>query len=238
MSQATQRGPQATRSGLIAAATELFAERGFDGTTVEAIAQRAGLNKALISYHFGGKHELYTAILESTFEQAREPFEAIRRSPEPSDVRLLRFIQAFVDIATARPAFPKMMLREAVSGGRHLEAKLARRIFEIFAPLREIVEEGVEEGTFRPVDPFLTHLTLVGTLIFFFATADFRERVLKRGRLPLQPPAADDFVRHVEALLTRGLAALQHDGPGRRSVRGPAGDERDARSRRPGGERR
>ncbi|MCP4657706.1 MAG: helix-turn-helix transcriptional regulator, partial [bacterium] len=45
----------ATREALLEAATELFAERGFDGAKVEAIARRAGVNKAMISYHFGGK---------------------------------------------------------------------------------------------------------------------------------------------------------------------------------------
>ncbi len=52
------------RHQLLAAAAELFARRGYAGTTVEAVANEAGANKALISYHFGGKERLYRAVWE------------------------------------------------------------------------------------------------------------------------------------------------------------------------------
>ena len=47
-------GSAGTREALLAAGTELFAERGYDGVPVWEIADRAGVNKAMISYHFGG----------------------------------------------------------------------------------------------------------------------------------------------------------------------------------------
>jgi len=56
------------------------------------------------------------------------------------------------------------------------------------------------------VDPLLTHLSLVGSLVFFFATARFRERVLAARRPPIRPPDAAAYVRHIQDLLSRGLA--------------------------------
>jgi AcrR family transcriptional regulator len=47
---------------LLDAAADLIAKRGFEGSTVEAIAKQARVNKAMISYHFGGKRGLYGAI--------------------------------------------------------------------------------------------------------------------------------------------------------------------------------
>ena len=70
------RDGQATRHGLLAAATELFAARGFDGVSVEQIAQRAGVTKALINYHFGGKHKLYVTIMTSTFSDIVDRVES------------------------------------------------------------------------------------------------------------------------------------------------------------------
>jgi len=53
-----RRDAAATRDALLAAGTELFAERGYDGVPVWAIAKEAGVNKAMINYHFGGKRKL------------------------------------------------------------------------------------------------------------------------------------------------------------------------------------
>src|SRR5438034_5239947 len=69
--QARRRDAAATREALLAAGAELFAERGYDGVPVTAIAQRAGVNKAMINYHFGGKRKLYLAIVSVTFAEIR-----------------------------------------------------------------------------------------------------------------------------------------------------------------------
>src|SRR5437667_3373971 len=63
--RARRRDAAATRDALLAAGTELFAERGYDGVPVWAVAQKAGVNKAMINYHFGGKRKLYRAIVRS-----------------------------------------------------------------------------------------------------------------------------------------------------------------------------
>ena len=57
-----ERNPDRSRERLLAAAVEEFSAKGFAGARVEAIAQRAGLNKQLISHYFGGKDGLYRAV--------------------------------------------------------------------------------------------------------------------------------------------------------------------------------
>jgi hypothetical protein len=64
------------------------------------------------------------------------------------------------------------------------------------------VERGVREGAFRPVDPLLTHLSLVGSLVFFFATSGFRQRVIPDRR----PPDGATYVKHLQDLIIEGLA--------------------------------
>ena len=79
-----KRGPEATRQALLRAGAELFAERGFDGVPIEEVAGRAGVNKALISYHFRGKRGLYVAILESAFASLAERLRAIETDTKSS----------------------------------------------------------------------------------------------------------------------------------------------------------
>jgi hypothetical protein len=116
-------------------------------------------------------------------------------------------------VTRRHPHFCTMMLREVLAGGKHLEPELVDKPVRMLAAVQRIVARGVEDGAFRPVDPLLTHLSLVGSLVFFFATRRFRERVLADRRLAFEPPDAVAYVKHVQDLLSRGLAA---DRPRRR----------------------
>jgi AcrR family transcriptional regulator len=81
-----RRDAAATRRALLDAARELFDARGFRGTTVRAIGERAGVDQALIARYFGGKAELYQAVLDqdrlavAPVDAPSEP-PAQRRSP-------------------------------------------------------------------------------------------------------------------------------------------------------------
>src|ERR671923_87309 len=101
---------------------------------------------------------------------------------------------------------------ELFAGGKHLDPELVDKPARVLGAVQRIVERGVAAGDFRPVDPLLTHLSLVGGLVFFFATARFRERVLATRRPRITPPAAVAYVKHMQDLLTHGLAAERRAG--------------------------
>jgi hypothetical protein len=111
-----------------------------------------------------------------------------------------------------------MMLREVLAGGKYLGPETLAYPLRVAEVVRRIVERGAREGTFRPVDPLLTHLSLVGSLLFFFATTRLRERLASEERLRAVPGAAG-YVKHVQELLIHGLAARR---PGRAPREGGA----------------
>jgi AcrR family transcriptional regulator len=221
-----RRDAAATREALVAAGAELFAERGYDGVPVWRIAAKAGVNKAMISYHFGGKRKLYRAIVDVTFSEIVSRVESLADSPRSAPDLLRELVADVADLATKRhPHFCTMMLREVLAGGKHLEADAVAQPVRILAAVERIVERGVREGTLRRVDPLLTHLSLVGSLVFFFATTRFRERVLASGRLGVKAPDAAAYVRHIQELIMHGLMARGLDaepGTGRRAWRSHA----------------
>jgi AcrR family transcriptional regulator len=108
-----QRNPQRSRERILAAALEEFGERGFAGARVEAIARRAGLNKQLISHHFGGKQALYDAVMrarraDAGGEMTDQPgplpaalgwfYERARRDPSWMRVLLWEVLDATEDV--------------------------------------------------------------------------------------------------------------------------------------------
>ena len=200
-----RRDPRATREALLRAGAELFAAQGFDGVSVESLAQRAGVNKALVSYHFGGKRGLYAAVLRETFAELAERVRQLEAAgPAPPEF-LHGLIEIFREVAERRrPNFPAMFLREALSRG--LQPEVLPSLLSVIGAVRRMVGRGVREGFFRRVDPLQVHLGLIGALVFFFATEPMRRAVVAAGDLPLRLPTPEAFTRYIEELTLRGLA--------------------------------
>jgi len=215
-----RRDPLATREALLRAGEELFSARGFDGASIEEIAERAGVNKALISYHFRGKRGLYAAVLEATFAGMAERVEAIEAGARDAADALRGVLEAFAGVARERPGFPILFLREALSTG--IGPEVLPYLLRIVGVSRRLAARGAREGAFRRVDPLLLHFALVGSLVFFFSTERARQRAVADGLVPFAMPDPAAFVRFLEETTLRGLA--------------PSG--RPSRPRRPSSDRR
>jgi TetR/AcrR family transcriptional regulator len=209
-----RRDPEATRRALLAAGAELFSERGFDGVSIEDLAQRAGVNKALISYHFRGKRGLYAAILESSFRSLAQRLEALEESARSARVVLRGILGAFEELARERPGFPTLFLREVLSTG--LDPVVVPHLVAILGVSRRLAERGAREGLLRRVDPLLLHLGLVGSVVFFLATEPARRKAVREGGLPVVMPEPGAFLRYLEELTLRGLAPARPRGAGAR----------------------
>ena len=199
-----RRDPEATRQALLRAAAFLFAERGFDGVSTEEVAARAGVNKALISYHFRGKRGLYVAILESGFASMTARLKAIEERAPTARAALRAFLDGFAQVTRDEPGFPTLFLREVLAKG--LEPAVMPYLLEIIGVSRRLAGRGVREGLFRRVDPLLLHFGLVGSLVFFFATEPARRRAAAERRVPFAMPDPKAFIDYLEDLTLRGLA--------------------------------
>ena len=99
-----------------------------------------------------------------------------------------------------------MVIREVLSGGLHIDADLMPRFLELFKLVQGIIDQGVREGTFTNVNSYVTHLSLLGSLVFFFATKQVRE-LLTASPKPSKIPEVRAFVRDLDRTMRRGLAA-------------------------------
>jgi AcrR family transcriptional regulator len=177
-------GVETPRRRILDAAAQAFADHGFEGAGVDDIARRAGVNKAMLYYHVGDKAALYAAVTAEYLGRIRRAIEAELRAAR-TPVEGLRAIQrAFLAVFEARPAFPRLMLREIASGGEHLPAEALAGMAGVMALTRRVVEEGQEDGSFRAVDPLLTHLLVVGSALFIVNAQRLRPRLDDAGVLP------------------------------------------------------
>lgn len=176
MTAASRPSPASPVEQILAAAAAVFAEEGFGGARVEAIAARAQVNKAMLYYHVGDKRELYAAVLARNLEHARQRVAAAVHSPGTVRQRLQGVIRSLVEVVEELPHHPRIMLRELASGGQHLPPEVARQMLEVLALLKGLLAEGVEKGELKATDALLTHLLILGAVTFMTATRPLRAR--------------------------------------------------------------
>lgn len=193
-----------TRAAIIAAGGQLFAANGFAATGIRDIARSAGVNLALISYHFGGKAGLYDAILKDVINAARRSLAD--RQNDPSLTREEQLVRGFADALTARPYAPAMILRDQMDLGRLADPK-AGNILRGFMELTEqlLAALSLDEEAQR-WDPQIVHLCIVGPLIHFLVSTPMREAVAQKLDLPLSLPSLDEFITVHAAILHKALS--------------------------------
>lgn len=166
-----------TRERLFAAAATEFATRGFAGASVDRIADAARVNKAMLYYHFRSKAGLYGEILRDMFGSvAARLDEATPRDADPA-TRVRVLVETIAHAAEARPHFPPIWLREIAEGGTHIDKDTLAVVGRILGHTVVTVEEGVRTGRFKPANPFLVQLGIVGPLLMFFATVSVRRKM-------------------------------------------------------------
>lgn len=195
-----------TRAAIFAAAAQAFAERGFDGTGVDEIAAAAGVNKAMLYYHFGSKRKLYAAVLDDMFAAVAGRVAPIPRTRTTPEAKIEAFIDAIAAEGAARPHFPAIWLREISEGGRHLDDSFLPLVGRVIAALAAILDEGRRKRRFRPAHPFLVHIGVIGPLLIYLASEKPRARLL--SRVPALQADLDKarLVRHIKDATLASLA--------------------------------
>jgi AcrR family transcriptional regulator len=131
------------RELIIEAARESFAEGGYHRTSLDAIAERAGVSKALLYEHFASKRELHAAMLEAHVHELIERIEAALVDAEPGEGRLRAGLEAFFDFLEERRGASAIMLRN--SGDPDVAEWLARLRDAIGAQVVTLMTEEAEQ---------------------------------------------------------------------------------------------
>ena len=186
----------------MAAASTLFAERGFHGTTVRDIAERAGANVAAGNYHYGSKKALYLEVLRAQFAEVRALLAARGASPQPAEltrlarpalVRILRTrVKVMLDMLIGPPpgVHGMLMQREMVDPSEAMPVIVGEFIRPMFEEMYGIVAHLGPELDRRSVERCVH--SIIGQGLFYQFT---------RPAL-LEMLAIEDYPRSLAAELT------------------------------------
>ncbi|MBV8143250.1 MAG: TetR/AcrR family transcriptional regulator [Verrucomicrobia bacterium] len=155
----TKRDAVATKAAIVAAALEEFAELGLAGARIDEIARAARVNKALLYYYFESKEHLYQGAVEQMFVVMTDALRRALDSADEPGKKLLSFLDANFRVLAERPAYARLLEQEMDIIKvflNNLQPDTAPKFLQQIAPLlaefREVLEEGVNSGVFRPID--------------------------------------------------------------------------------------
>jgi len=204
----TRRQPEASRKAILQASLEEFAQEGLSGARMDAIADAAGVNKALLYYYFRDKDALYGAVLDEFFSGFLERLTVVLDRSASAGELFLLYVGAHFDVVAKSPYYARIFMGEIMSAGRggspHIERMFAQYLQPIASRVLAVLHEGIATGEFRAVEPMQFMPSAVGSIVHYFAIAP----LLHKFRLPGDPFSTKALQRRRAAVMDFAAAAL------------------------------
>ncbi len=183
MRRKRQNDPEGVRRNILEVATAEFAQRGFGGARVDAIANRTRTSKRMIYYYFGSKERLYLAVLEAAYSAIRRQEATLDLEHQPPGQALATLVASTFDYYHAHPEFVRLVMNENIMEGVHMKRSKAigKLNVTVIDALKRILARGEKAGAFRRgIDPVELHMTISALGIFTVANRATFSTIFKR----------------------------------------------------------
>lgn len=212
-SNTRRRGPGRPAGGqgegqeaLLAAARELMAEKGLPRVTVREVAERAGVQPALVSYYFGSKRGLLQAVVADVASRMLVHMRESAGRGAHFEERLRAIVHDYMSLVGEDPYGPRLIVEQVLFGEEEaidsFADRFARRNMEL---IEKVIREGREAGEIRDVDAMFMIPALLGSCLFFFLAAPIMKRIF--GIDEITPELTARYADFVVDMNLRGLLA-------------------------------
>jgi AcrR family transcriptional regulator len=204
--------PDGVRRNIVEVATVEFAQRGYGGARVDAIAARTRTSKRMIYYYFGSKEQLYLAVLEAAYSAIRQQESTLDLEHQPPEQALATLVASTFDYYHAHPEFVRLVMNENIMNGVHMKRSRAIGTLNltVIDALKRLLARGEKVGVFRRgIDPIELHMTISALGIFNVANRATFSTIFKRDMSSARALAirrteiVDMILQHVRPELTK-----------------------------------
>lgn len=172
------------RETILSTAMKLFGQKGFEGTSVREIAADADVNPAMISYYFGSKEKLFEKLVEHKASFLKGVFAGLVTNTSLTQIeKLFIVIDSYVDRMFQSPQFHHLLHRELSLERRpQMKNAISEILLRNFVSVKKIIQDGIESGEFKSVDPELTIASIIGTINHLLSSEIMCRKILQKSK--------------------------------------------------------
>lgn len=141
------------RAAILEAALEVFSRQGFRGTTLDQIAQRAGLSKPNLLYYFPSKEAIHHELLDGLMETWLEPLRALDPSGDPVE-EILAYVCRKLEASRSMGRESRLFANEIIQGAPRMLDEIAGPLKTLVDEKAAVIEGWAREGKIAAVDPY------------------------------------------------------------------------------------
>ncbi len=154
---------------IMEAALQIFADKGFQDTTIAEISKKAGVSEATVYENFGTKEDLLFAIPEMITVETIAEFERVLPYIRGTEARVRAVLCSYVRLYRDNPDYSALVLLELMPNKRFRQANAHEKIRRAAHILLNCIRDGIADGTFRKnVNPYLLRAMFLGTIEHMF----------------------------------------------------------------------
>ena len=169
-----KRDAEASKNLIIIHAIELFSQKGYASASMDELAVRCGLNKAMVFYYFKNKKGLYEAVMHEVLVEIQQTIVEENKRHKTPQRELEGFIRTYAKFACENPYLPSLLLKELSDSGAVIPEILFASMRQLFALFSDILRRGEKEGYFADAVPMILYFMVLGTLNLMVTTKPLR----------------------------------------------------------------
>jgi AcrR family transcriptional regulator len=166
-----------TEAIILDTARKVFVEKGFDGARMQEIADRAGINKALLHYYYRSKQKLFEAIFDESFQKIIPRILEFAVSSKPLAEKIDRFVSSYIDLLIADPHLPSFVLHELNRNPDRISGMVLKSGINLNL-IKDQVDERMTNENYIKMDPHQLIVNMISLCIFPFVARPIIQTVL------------------------------------------------------------
>ena len=162
---------ETTESQILDAAEKVFQAKGMDGARMQEIADKAGINKAMLHYYYRSKQLLFEAVFKMAFSMLAPQLNKVLNDESSIFDKIRKFTDNYISFVIKHPYLPNFIIQELNRNPEFVQKLSLEKHFPNIEKFKKQVEENVADGTIRPISAQQLFINIMALNIFPFIGA-------------------------------------------------------------------